>query len=619
MVNDHIKESLLEYCLSEIPPQYAIMLRGRWGSGKTWFIENFVKELNRHEKKELYVSLYGIKNATAIEDEFYRKLHPILSHKGMEIAGKILKGALKASLKIDIDGDGKPDATINASIPNIQIPDYLSGTESHILIFDDLERCPMEISELLGYINHFVEHQNLKVILIANEEEINKKGDSYKSTREKLIGKTFEIKPDIDNALDEIIKETQQAESLEPLIETIKITLQQSGYKNLRHLRQALLDFARLEQKLPETINSAPGLLDHLLRIFLILSIEFRHGNLRAEDIINMREKFIKFSTNKAIAKNAEIEEPPAYKILKKYDEFFRLDMLMDEEIWIEIIDEGYTDVKKIVDSLNKTKYILKDGTPKWAQLWNFRTHTDDEFIKLIDEVFTQLKNKEVGEVNEVKHIYGMLSFFSDCGISKITKDSLLENSISCINEMKKAGKLKEKRAKRNRDNVSAYGMGYINHDTPDFQALCKKIENIEEEAYRETFTDLANDLLSLLALDPEAFSSNLDYSTGESKYADIPILNSIPVKKFVETLLSLTPEKIHQALNFLGDRYGYNHTSQMVFSEFQWIASLRDELTKESIARKGYLSGFCLENILAGPLNTAIEQLTHASQKSHK
>ena len=41
-----------------------------------------------------------------------------------------------------------------------------------IIIFDDLERTGMEIAEVLGVINSFVECQKLKVVIIANENEI---------------------------------------------------------------------------------------------------------------------------------------------------------------------------------------------------------------------------------------------------------------------------------------------------------------------------------------------------------------------------------------------------------------------------------------------------------------
>lgn len=41
-----------------------------------------------------------------------------------------------------------------------------------VLCFDDLERVNMSIDEVLGYINNFVEHDGIKVIIIGNEDEI---------------------------------------------------------------------------------------------------------------------------------------------------------------------------------------------------------------------------------------------------------------------------------------------------------------------------------------------------------------------------------------------------------------------------------------------------------------
>lgn len=199
MPNSHIKEFALEYCLSSIPPQYAVLIKGAWGSGKSWFIQDLIKALHLKNGRELYVSLYGLNSFSAIEDEFYRKLHPILSSKGMEIAGKILKGTLKATLKVDLNSDGHNDGSISTSIPNLNLPDYLKNTTGLVLIFDDIERCSINLPDLLGYINHFVEHQDYKVILVANEDEL-KKEEKYKSIKEKLIGKIFEITPQIEDA-----------------------------------------------------------------------------------------------------------------------------------------------------------------------------------------------------------------------------------------------------------------------------------------------------------------------------------------------------------------------------------------------------------------------------------
>ena len=46
------------------------------------------------------------------------------------------------------------------------------SSKNYILIFDDLERCNMNVNNLLGYINNYVEHDGIKTIIISNEKEI---------------------------------------------------------------------------------------------------------------------------------------------------------------------------------------------------------------------------------------------------------------------------------------------------------------------------------------------------------------------------------------------------------------------------------------------------------------
>ena len=112
--NKHVVDFLRYYCASETPFDYAVMLKGPWGSGKTYLIKNFLAAREQQEAaKNFYVSLYGISSPRQIEDEFYRQLHPILASKGMKIAAGIAKAALKATLKIDVTGDGKENISFS--------------------------------------------------------------------------------------------------------------------------------------------------------------------------------------------------------------------------------------------------------------------------------------------------------------------------------------------------------------------------------------------------------------------------------------------------------------------------------------------------------------------------
>jgi Cdc6-like AAA superfamily ATPase len=110
--NQHIENFLEYYYKLSTPPEYAILIKGKWGAGKTWFIQQSLKKLKERGGKYLYVSLYGVNNLDQIENEFFRQLHPLLSSKGVTLAGKLLKGLLKTTIKFDIDSDGKDDGTV---------------------------------------------------------------------------------------------------------------------------------------------------------------------------------------------------------------------------------------------------------------------------------------------------------------------------------------------------------------------------------------------------------------------------------------------------------------------------------------------------------------------------
>ena len=156
--------------------QYAILIDGDWGSGKTYFIKNnFVKD----NKNIVYIPLNGIKNREEIDKKIYYKIiennipNNITKSKGIKLLKKtggaifsITNELIKNVFKIDISGI----KNINGS----EIISLFKNISDYILVFDDLERCEMPINEILGYINDYVEHRNVKCIIVANEQEINK-------------------------------------------------------------------------------------------------------------------------------------------------------------------------------------------------------------------------------------------------------------------------------------------------------------------------------------------------------------------------------------------------------------------------------------------------------------
>ncbi|WP_298146190.1 P-loop NTPase fold protein [uncultured Acinetobacter sp.] len=150
--NQHIEEYLDYYFDGEKNFEYAVLLNGAWGSGKTWFVKKYLEKKQDGKRKICYVSLNGIAKISMIDEAIFKSIHPILGSKGAKLVGQLGKGLLKATLKVDLDGDSKPDVSVNATLPSLNLPDYLQIDEKFILVFDDLERCELKKEEVLGYI-----------------------------------------------------------------------------------------------------------------------------------------------------------------------------------------------------------------------------------------------------------------------------------------------------------------------------------------------------------------------------------------------------------------------------------------------------------------------------------
>ncbi len=191
--DDDIVSIVIKY-IDENLYNYAVMIDGDWGCGKTYFVKEYLIdkiEQNETEKKKkdedynikriVYISLYGVKSVDEVSKQVFMESYLAkagkakgILRKGTEVVGTLLPVAfdvIKSFTGIESDAD-KVSGAVNT---------FLSIKNS-IFIFDDLERCDCPVNEILGYINGFVEHEGLKVILVANQK-------NYKGNQKRIIFK----------------------------------------------------------------------------------------------------------------------------------------------------------------------------------------------------------------------------------------------------------------------------------------------------------------------------------------------------------------------------------------------------------------------------------------------
>ena len=139
--NKEIIKILDEY-VNNSKKQYAILIDGEWGCGKTYFIKN--EYINKEDVNKVYISLYGVKS----KEEINKKIYYAIIDKKIKINKKVKKIGEEAGKIAEITIENIFNVKLGG-IKNIDISGIVSlfnDIKKYILIFDDLERCDIPIN-----------------------------------------------------------------------------------------------------------------------------------------------------------------------------------------------------------------------------------------------------------------------------------------------------------------------------------------------------------------------------------------------------------------------------------------------------------------------------------------
>lgn len=173
MTNEELNSYILHY-LTKDKTNSAIMLTGDWGIGKSYYIQHSLKPfLEKDENGKhscVIVSLYGLKDIAEISKGIYlgtrlKFLNTVSeSAATAKFAGRTIVKGLAGFFGVDLSQDEESLIKLYESVD-------LTGK---LIVLEDLERSGIDILEVLGYVNNLVEQDGVKVLLVANEEEIIK-------------------------------------------------------------------------------------------------------------------------------------------------------------------------------------------------------------------------------------------------------------------------------------------------------------------------------------------------------------------------------------------------------------------------------------------------------------
>lgn len=566
--NKHVWEYLEYYTAFSHPPRYAVLINGPWGIGKTFLVKRFLEaHYAKRSEEYVYLSLFGLSSLEEIDDALMAAIYPALQSKSAKTAGRVLKSALKFW---GVESD-------------LKVNEFLSKFKANLYVFDDLERCNVEINQILGYINEFVEHDNCKVVIVTNEKEIVDI-DEYRRRREKLIGKTLEVESAFEEALGHFISllDPGTMRFIQGKVDNISAIFSQSQLGNLRILQQTIWDFERVFKVLTKEHRANDAALSVLLQMFFALSFEVKSGRIRSVDLQSRMNQIVGMMMNP----NNEAQPTPLQIAAKRYLGTNLEDSILSDELLVDILLRGIVSATEIRASLDRSSYYVNPkNETAWRILWHGLDRSEEDFDRAFAQVEHQYAAREFTITGEILQVFGLRLWLSDIGALKRTRAETVEEGRAYIDDLYRAKLLNSAADDVFDARFSGYGgLAIYGTDSPEYRELFHYLIDRQKKAEADRYPEEATKLLEELQADPDLYFRRLSgASSSDGTYQRIPILAYIDPDRFVDLVLQQEPARQRVILMAFKARYGHGELGGELAEEAPWLLRVRDRLVSKA------------------------------------
>ena len=598
-MNKNIENFLNEYMINP-DPQYAVFLKGNWGCGKTFFVNNW---LNSYKKKipeeqilkPVMVSLYGLSEIKQITAAINKALYPILCGRAAKV-GKTLTKFLSAIVlkhEVDVDKDNNFDFEIELGLDSVLLlfsSEDNSVKKGKLLIFDDIERCEMPMKRLMGYLNYFVELCHSHLIIIGDERKMtDEQKIIFSDFKEKTIGREFEISTNVRSAIENFTEQEPTSEFIRKHITTIEKVFSMTDCQNLRILRQALWDFGRFEETMIEFSKESKyeHVMLHILGSYIISYCEYRGEN---HDLL---DKWVKYKCNWETTNKDEIN--------KLKQQLGNLCQRYNNSLISTYQTFNISLVEKIITELN-TGISIKNFAERF-----FAPDVENPCIKINDsfsmdnETFLEFYNKLIDDICNLK-----IKGFRNLGYALTYLFSLDFHKIKEINETD-FNRLRDVLLNYLLNITTAENLYFANLEFKRGVNSYMTNDNIERlSIICSTFYNecerriMASKNIMTLTLEnlkdsnvKELFDINKEALPDHScTYEMVAIFNSVDISLLFENLGKLNNASLQTFNSFIRERYKLSHRMG------NWISNTNDDI-KPLQELKGKIDSYILNEQL--------------------
>lgn len=533
--------------------------------GKTHFWNNKIKkkiesmQLNGKRYTTIYMSLYGISNLEEISKKIFIETTQLMDknlRKFMDTHGQT---SIPEYAKTGIDMANLFGVTKNGDKMNYA--DFFA-TDDKVLCFDDLERANVDVIDILGYINNFVEHDHIKTIIICNEKELSTKlksnniemktfiatylldkekklfennkpmvekiqdtiedvfdkANDYERIKEKLIGETFEYQPEFTYIINGILMRYERYPELIRFLKSntslIISTFEKSGTRNLRILKHALADFKKIFDMVNKSYpNTNNRILQTMLIFTIAVSFEIKAGKITKDKFVNIEdnEEYKSMVVSSRVFMDnrqfyiKEFDNNYYYNFKAEYRFFKFIELFVRTRIFdMKIFKRDMEEIVNTVDTGNLPGYkrLLTE------EYWKI---SDDEFPKVIDDVLDTVKNGKIRLVDIVK-LYAYFMYFIKKDLISYDEDTIKSTFLNGMN----IASITSEYCDNPEEELTAV---YVKDADLDMEDIIKRFNELNAQLKDKMYKEKAESVFKNIPMKMEIF-----YDRFDKECMDIPI-----------------------------------------------------------------------------------------------
>lgn len=402
----------IQVYINENMSDYAIMINGAWGSGKTYFVKNeLIPELEQ-DKPVIYISLFGIKTIDDLVNVMSLHILNIYSNERAQKRANLNGNSFRQINSRNISSTSKVATTLMSLISKgLELVPKGEDTKAfvsdlqknsikfnrYIFIFDDFERSIIDKIELLGFFDELVEQNNAKVIIVCNESKITNAReeksannaqqennesddkrlvDDYRLYKEKVIGLTVKYEANLYSVYETVLmKETNNDNTCSLLLQYKNDILELFKITHSINIRTLIFTFKRFKE-LREEIESVfktnkkdMTYFDEYASIIMLnvvtASLSYKDLGKNILDILKNKDTIACYFSSKGLNDDVKNFDMTNYVRVSRFVNKYIYSYLLDYKLLIEdidrYIDEKVNDTQDIANKVNNIFYIEDD------------------------------------------------------------------------------------------------------------------------------------------------------------------------------------------------------------------------------------------------------------------